>query len=201
MKVLGIRDISKTAFVLRLERGKLEFVPGQCANIGIPRMAVNREYSIYSGIKDKYVEFLIKEVQGGVVSASLRKLKVGDKVSVDGAYGLFNINDEKKKYLFVATGTGIAPFHSIVKSYPKLDYKMLHGIRTKDEEYDKKDYKNYISCVSGERQRVTDYLKKNPIRTDTVCYLCGNSNMINDVYDILREKGISGSNIHSESFF
>ena len=200
-KVISIREISKTAFVLRLERNNFDFIPGQCANIGIPKMAINREYSIYSGIGDKYLEFLIKEVKNGVVSTSLKKSVKGDFLTIDGAYGLFTIIDMNKKYVFVCTGTGIAPFHSIIKSYPNLKYTVLHGIREKSEEYDKKDYKNYISCISKEDTRVTDYLKNNKIDTESIYYLCGNSSMINDVYDILREKGVNSSNIHSESFF
>ncbi len=196
-KVISIRDISKTAFVLRLERNGLEFVPGQCVTLGIPELATNREYSIYSGLNDNYLEFLVKEVLNGVFSPHLRKLKKGDEVTVDGAYGLFNIGDLKAKYIFVGTGTGIAPFHSMIKSFPKLDYVVLHGIRSETEEYNNKDYKKYIACVSPEH--VTDYLKKNKMVGQF--YLCGNSAMINEVYDILREQGINGSNIHSESFF
>ena len=85
----------------------------------------------------------------------------------------------------------------MIKSFSKLDYVLLHGIRSETEEYDKKDYKKYIACMSPEH--VTDYLKKNKLAGQF--YLCGNSAMINDVYDILRAQGVNGSNIHSESFF
>lgn len=202
MKVLKIRNISKTAFVLRTERRGLNFVPGQCVNIGIPKMATNREYSIYSGVEDNYLEFLIKEVEGGVLSSEIRKLRPGSKLSIDGPYGLFGVIDEKSKHVFVATGTGIAPFHSIVRSYPDLKYKIIHGVRDVSEQYDKKDYgDNYIACVSSLGKRVTDYLRETKINKSDLFYLCGNSQMINDVYDILIQKGVSGSNIHSESFF
>jgi len=198
-KVISVRNISKTAFVLRLERNGFSFIPGQCATVGIPEMATNREYSIYSGVDDNYLEFLIKEVEGGVISSKLRGLKKGDKLTVNGAYGLFNLGDLSKKYMLIATGTGIAPFHSMVKSFPKLDCKILHGIRSSEEEYDKDDYKNYVACLS--ELRVSGYLKKHKVDKNNVFYLCGNSEMINDVYDILREQGVNGSNIHSESFF
>lgn len=201
MKVLGIRNISKTAFVLRLERKNFDFVPGQCANIGIPKMATNREYSIYSGIDDGYLEFLIKEVRGGVLSPEIGKLKAGDEVSLDGPYGLFGIKDISRKHILIATGTGIAPYHSMVKSVDKLKYQVIHGVRTAEEEYDRDDYANYISCLSSQGKRVTDYVREHDFDKDNVFYLCGNSQMINDVYDLLVKKGISGSNIHSESFF
>lgn len=209
-KVLGVRNLTDSTYVLRIERNGFEFIPGQCVNIGLTADAVNREYSTYSGINDKYMEFLIKEVEGGIVSPALRKLKKGDKVSVDGAYGLFVIPkpEAKQKYLFIGSGTGIAPFHSFVQSYPGLDYTILHGIRTADEQYDKKDYdpKRYIACVSREKGgnfhgRVTDYLRKHPVDPKTVCYLCGNSEMISEAYEILREQGVSGTNIITEVFF
>ena len=220
-KVLGVRNLTDSTYVLRIERNGFEFIPGQCVNIGLTDEAVNREYSTYSGINDKYLEFLIKEVTGGVVSPVLRKLKKDNKVSVDGAYGLFIIPkpEAKQKYLFIGSGTGIAPFHSFVKSYPGLDYTILHGIRTANEQYDKKDYdpKRYVACVSRDREdglprsarndkdvfrgRVTEYLRKHPVNPKTVCYLCGNSEMINEVYDILRGQGVNGTNIITEVFF
>lgn len=210
-RVMGVRFLTDSTYILRVERNGFEFVPGQCVNIGLTNEAVNREYSTYSGIDDKYLEFLIKIVDGGLVSTALSKLKKGDRVSIDGAYGLFTIQnheDKKKKYTFIGTGTGIAPFHAFIKSYPRLDYQILHGVRTKDEQYDKGDYKKgrYVACISREKGgdyngRVTDYLKQTKIDPNRIYYLCGNSEMINDVYDILRGEGVSGSNIITEVFF
>lgn len=208
-KVLGVTFLTESAYKLRLERGDLKFIPGQCVNIGLVGQAVNREYSTYSGVKDPYLEFLIKRVDGGLVSTRLSLLDPGDEVTLDGAYGLFTLKNpgRGKKYLFISSGTGIAPFHSFVKSYD-LDYHILHGIRSTRETYDLQDYerKRYISCVSREdggdfRGRVTDYLKKHPVKPGTICYICGNSSMINDVYDLLRSQGVSGTDIFTEVFF
>ena len=208
-KVQSVTFLTESTYKLKLERGDLQFIPGQCVNIGLPGEAVNREYSTYSGLKDRYLEFLIKRVDGGLVSTKLSLLDPGDEVTLDGAFGLFTIPkpDLKKKYLFIASGTGIAPFHSYVRSY-KLDYKILHGIRYARETYDLADYdrKRYFSCVSKEKSgdfsgRVTDYLKKYPVKVGTICYICGNSSMINDVYDVLRSQGVSGTDIVTEVFF
>lgn len=209
-KVSGVRDLTDSTYVLKVERSGFEFIPGQCVNIGLVDDAVNREYSTYSGVNDRYLEFLIKEIDGGIVSPALRKLKKGDRVSIDGAYGLFVIPNPiaKHRYLFIGSGTGIAPFHSFVRSYPDLDYTILHGIRTFDEQYDKKDYapERYVPCVTREKGvgfhgRVTDYMRKHPVDPLTVCYLCGNSEMISEVYEILRGQGVGGSNIITEVFF
>ncbi len=210
-KVIGVRRLTKTTFGLKLERNGFQFTPGQCVNIGLVDSAINREYSTYSGLHDGYLEFLVKEVDEGMVSPQLGSLNPGDEVSLDGAYGLFTIKEPKKKglkYLFVASGTGIAPFHCYVKSYPGINYKVLHGVRLAEEQYDRDFYGKgrYISCVSREKKgdfhgRVTDYLKKHPVDPETICYLCGNKSMINDVYDILREQEVGGSNIVTEVFF
>lgn len=209
-KVLGIRHLTDSAFVLQIEKKNFKFIPGQCVNIGLVNEAINREYSSYSSPNDDKLEFLIKTVEGGAVTPRLSKLKPGNKVSLDGAYGLFTLDEKKlnQKHILIATGTGIAPFHSFVKTYPKLDYQIIHGIRYANEQYDRKDYaKNrYVACVSREKGgdfsgRVTDYLKANKIDKRARYYLCGNSEMINDVYDILSEAGINGSNIVTEVFF
>ncbi len=212
-KVLKIRQLTPLTYVIRLERKEMKFIPGQHFNIGLVDDAINREYSSYSGEEEKYLEFIIREVEGGLVSPRLKRLKIGDEVSLDGAYGLF-VLDEKKinknKFLFIGSGTGIAPFHSFVMTYPNLDYQILHGIRESEEKYDYQDYnaKRYVACVSQKPTkddyagRVTDYLLANPIKDskDLVCYICGNTNMINDVYDILQEQGINSSDIITEVF-
>lgn len=210
-RVLKVRHLTESTFVLRIERKGFKFIPGQCVNIGCVGSGINREYSTYSGVNDPYLEFLIKEVKGGAVSPKLKRLQEGDEVEMEGPYGLFiikNPEDRSKKYLFIGTGTGIAPFHSFIKSYPHLDYKILHGIRYAREQYDREDYEpgRYIACVSREKGgdfqgRVTDYLKQNPVDPGTTFYLCGNRLMISDVYDILRKQGVSGSNIFTEVFF
>lgn len=216
VKVLVVRWLTDSAFVLRVERSGFNFIPGQCVNIGLPEGAVNREYSTYSGLKEtNYLEFLIKRVPGGAVSPKLAELRPGDRVTLDGAYGLFvvkNPEDKETKYCFVATGTGLAPFHSFVQSYPWLNYQVLHGVRQLAEDYDRGDYRpeRFLACVSREvppassgyfHGRVTEYLKSHPVDPQTHYYLCGNSSMINEVYDILRSNQVSGSNIFTEVFF
>jgi ferredoxin--NADP+ reductase len=209
--IIGNRRLSKSAFILKIKVDGFRFIPGQCVNVGLSEGAVNREYSTYSGTDDHFLDILIKEVKGGIVSPLLKKLKKNDEVALDGPYGKFVLEkpkDSHRKYLFVATGTGIAPFHSFIRSYPNINYTLLHGIRFLADQYDKQDYhpSRYIACVSREKGgqfhgRVTDYLRKHPVDSKTIVYLCGNSNMINDVYDILRRQGINGSNIYTEVFF
>jgi len=202
--------LSENTFKLRVERPKCEILAGQCFNIGLPGLDINREYSMYSSADADYIDFIIRRVEGGLVSERLFDLKVNDKVELDGPYGAFLINEDcipNNKFMFVATGTGIAPFHSFVSTYSNLDYKVIHGIRLDNESYDYGDYgERYFPCVSKplnskNSQRVTDFLQKIEISNNTLVYICGNRNMISDVYDIVHGKGVFGDSIFTETFF
>ena len=209
--VLDIEHLTNNTFRLRVERPDITIISGQCFNVGIPDLGINREYSMYSSANSKYLDFLIRSVEGGLISSELQKLKPGDLVEVDGAYGEFCLKDPLNKsqdYLFIATGTGIAPFHSFIKTYTKIKYKILHGVKSVDECYDSNAYADgaYISCISKPKgcdkpRRVTDYLSSIEVSMETQVYVAGNRNMIVDVYDILHSKGVSGDRIITEVFF
>lgn len=199
-KVLDKRFLTDAAFVIRLERNGMEFLPGQHIVAGIKGDYNTREYSIYSGAKDPYLEILVKEVPEGYLTRKLKKLAPGDKMNIYGPMGYFIIDPEKIKthqFVFIASGTGIAPFKSFIKSHKELDYKILHGIRYGEETYESSDYdsERYISCTSRDdkgkfKGRVTDYLKQNDFSDNTLFYFCGNSEMIFDAMQILSSKGI-----------
>ena len=210
-KLINIRNLSPSTYVLRLEKEGISFKAGQCFNLGIKGSGVNREYSIYSGEKDPYLEFLIKEVQGGTVSPALRKAQKGEAIELYGPYGSFTIDPNQinqGRFLFIGTGTGIAPFHSFVCSHPALNYRIIFGIRTLSEQYDLIDYdvSKIVCCISRERWkgfngRVTSYLKEVSLDPKNIYYLCGNLKMIHNVYELLRESGVSGDQIFTEAFF
>lgn len=209
--VKDVRNLTVASYILRFSRNDMQFKPGQHLVAGLMNSKDAREYSIYSGINDDYLEILIREVDEGIVSKKLRKLKAGDTLEINGPYGFFMYNTlppEFKKMLFIASGTGIAPFHSFAKSYPRADYKIIHGIRTIEENYGFEDYKpsSYFSCTSRDdrgdfKGRLTEYLKDADIETDRIVYLCGNSEMILDSVDLLQEKGINESRIFTEVYF
>lgn len=210
-RVMNVRHLTDYTYVLRVERGGMPGIAGQCCTVGPAGSDVNREYSLYSGSDDPYFDFLIREVEGGRVSGALKNCKAGDEVDVDGPYGSFVIHephDSSQQYLFVASGVGIAPFHGFVRTYPWLDYRLVHGVRRLEERYDMEAYESsrYLSCVTGEaggdyRGRVTDYLRQNPVDPRTCCYICGNSNMVWEVFDILRDQGVDGDHLFTEAFF
>lgn len=209
--VENIRHINGSTYVLRFSRGGMEFLPGQHINVGLNATGQHREYSIYSGIDKDYLEVLIKEVDDGMVSTQLKHLKKGAELSVKGPYGFFLTDAEVKQgenLLFIASGTGIAPFHSFIRSNPDANYKLIHGIRNIDESYDREHYSEgrYISCTSRGTQgvfngRLTDYLLNDESEKVDKVYLCGNSSMIYDAMDILRAKGYRHDQIFTEVYF
>jgi len=211
-KLLGIRHLTDSTYVLEIERRGLEFEAGQHILLGDSINLDKREYSIYSGTGDKNIEVLIKEIEEGLVSKQLKKVKQGRSVELEGPVGFFSINpkeiEKKKKFLFVASGTGIAPFHSMVKSIPELNYTVLHGVRYASEAYEMETYERdrYILCTTGDdggdfKGRVTDYIKKQEFDPEIICYFCGNFNMIKDAMALMEKKGVPSKQLHAEVYF
>ncbi len=210
-KIQSIKYLTNSAYIIRMERNNFDYVPGQYISLGLADDMNMREYSIYSGVNNQYLEVLIKEVKDGDVSVLLKKVKIGQSLNVEGPYGFFTLREEdikNRRFLFLATGTGISPFHSFILSYPKLNYKLIHGISNISEAYEKEIYldNSYFSATSRDSNgdfsgRLTTYLSTLNVKPDTLCYLCGNVDMIHDAYDILQEKGIAVDQIHSEVYF
>ncbi|WP_430814888.1 FAD-binding oxidoreductase [Carboxylicivirga sp. RSCT41] len=210
-EILDIRHLTESTFVIKIEKKDMQFEAGQHVCVGPPNGIHTREYSIYSAEQDDFIEILVKEVENGLVSPSLKKLQKGGFVIVEEPVGYFTINKDlpdNQKYVFIASGTGISPFHSFVLSKPGLNYTLLHGVKYAEEAYESNAYDNdkYVLCTSQDKKgdyagRVTEYLKKNPFGKDVHYYLCGNCNMIHDVYDILEDQGVSTDNIHAEVYF
>ena len=210
-KVIKVRHLTDSTFVVRFDRNNLPFQTGQFVTLRLPNSVDQREYSLYNGEKDDFLEVLVREVEGGKISGKLKKLMSGSEIEVDGPFGFFKFNPNifsSKKFLFVATGTGISPFHSFIKTFPNLEYLIIHGVRFGNEAYEHADFqKERITlCTTGDDTgdfygRVTDFLYTQKPDPDTNCFLCGNSEMIYEVFDILTGKGVPVSNIYSEVYF
>ncbi|HYX07274.1 MAG TPA: FAD-binding oxidoreductase [Bacteroidales bacterium] len=206
-----IKKLTESTFIVRMDRLDLDFRAGQYLRVGLPNSIQMREYSIYSGENDDYLEILVKEILDGEVSQKLCHLKPGDALNFEGPFGFFGISEkdlQEKKFLFVASGTGVAPFHSFVRSYKNMDYFVLHGVRTVEEAYGRQTYNQdrYFLCTTKDKAgsfngRVTDFLIKNRLDPEMLVYLCGNSNMIYDAYEILQTKGFSRDQIFTEAYF
>lgn len=210
-KIEEIRHLTGETFSLKLPRARFPFQAGQHLSLGIHGDYQSREYSIYSGEKDANLEVLVKEVDNGYFTPKLRKLKAGDLVEIHGPFGKFGMEAkaaETGKFVFIASGTGIAPFRSMVRTYPEIDYTLIHGVRLSTEAYDRHEYASdrYVLCTSRDTNgtyqgRVTGYLKNCTFAPETDFYLCGNSDMIFDALEILKEKGFERDQIHCEVYF
>lgn len=211
VRVLKTRHLTNSTYVIRIESDGMDFEAGQYISLGLPGDKDKREYSIYSGTEEEYIEVLVKEIDEGIVSKQLKQLQPGAHVEMDGPFGFFTLDEESrtgKELIFIASGTGIAPFHSYIKSYGGLNYKLVHGVKYGDEAYDFEVYnpERYILCTSRDNRgdyqgRVTDFLMTQPVKTEADYYLCGNSQMIHDVYDILKDLEIDSDRIHAEVYF
>jgi len=107
------------------------FIPGQFARISSEkRTSVNsnsepiwRAQSITSGPHDKFLEFFIILGEDGQFSKELQKLKIGDNLFLDNQnYGYLTLDrfpSAGDLWLF-ASGSGIAPFVSILKHFQAL---------------------------------------------------------------------------------
>lgn len=222
-RVLEVEDLSSGAFILRFSRDGLDYRAGQWVSLGLPGTGDMREYTLFSSPCDSDLEVLVKEIPRGRVSPALRRCQPGDAVHVDGPRGSFAIDEgaiATARFLFIATGTGVSPFRCFARAYPGLDYRLLHGVRDAVELYGREDFDpvRQTPCISGSSSpsaarsgeettrgvyagRVTAYLADHPVNSACYCYLCGNSDMIYEVFTILRDQGVPRSRIFAEVYF
>lgn len=84
-----------------------------------------RSYSIANPPNNTLIEFVIKDIEDGMASSRFDKLKKGDVILFDGPFGRLSITNWKKKfYILIATGSGIAPFRSMLS---ELEANMKSG--------------------------------------------------------------------------
>lgn len=99
-----------------------------------------RAYSIASANYEEHLEFLSIKVEDGPLTSRLQHIQPGDKIIVGrkptGTLLIDYLRPGKRLYLF-STGTGLAPFLSIVRdpeTYARFEEIILiHGVRQVDE--------------------------------------------------------------------
>jgi len=141
--VTSVHHWNDKLFSFRVTRDSgLRFINGQFVMIGIEydSKPLMRAYSIASANHDEFLEFLSIKVPDGPLTSKLQNLKVGDTVYVSkkptGTLILQDLRPGKNLYL-LATGTGLAPFISIIQdpeTYDKFEKVILvHGVRKVSE--------------------------------------------------------------------
>lgn len=196
---------SLNSFSLTLERNELEYECGGCASI------MGKSYSFCSSPLDKDdIKFIIRHFENGEVSNKLSKCEPGDTIEIDEVFKFFypgTAND----YCYIATGTGIAPFLSTLKTLDTKPHTILYGAKTLNDLYEKELLQSLCNNTyfaisqpsepTNSPKRVTDLLDKLPISDNMIYYICGIEGMITDVTKYLFDKGVPYNNIQQELFY
>jgi ferredoxin--NADP+ reductase len=120
-KVTEVQHYTDTLFRFRITRpASFRFRSGEFVMIGLPNAEkpIYRAYSIASPSWDEEIEFFSIKVPDGPLTEHLQKIQVGDTVLMRKKSTGTLVNDAllpgKRLYMF-STGTGIAPFASLIR--------------------------------------------------------------------------------------
>ncbi len=172
--ILSVHHWNDNLFSFRTTRDQaLRFVNGQFVTIGLevegrPRM---RAYSIASANYEEHLEFFSIKVPNGPLTSRLQHLKAGDSLLVSrkptGTLVLRDLKPGKRLFLF-ATGTGIAPFMSLIhdpETYERFDKVVLtHGVRQVND----LAYRDYIEQELPQHEYLGEMVRDKLIYYPTV---------------------------------
>lgn len=208
----------------------IAFTPGQNMMLMIPASpaggapGVNRTMSIASPPSSDTELLMVHDVSPmGPGSKWTVGLKVGDTATVVAPTGgaLSFLPTEKRKVL-VATGTGVAPFRSMMldafEHKSTIPIILYWGLRHEEDIYWKNDFDiiatNHPSFTwylvlskpndnwQGKRGHVTEHvLNDEKDMTNSEFYLCGNKAMIEEVRTKLLEQNVQKEQIKTELFY
>lgn len=140
--VLHVEHYSDTLFSFKTTRGPdiRSFKAGQFTMIGMADDDVLRAYSIASAPNEAHLEFLSIKVPGGPLTERLKDIQAGDQIEIGdrptGTLVLDNLEPGKRLWC-VATGTGLAPFLSIIRdqqTFERFEQVIVtHTVRTTQE--------------------------------------------------------------------
>lgn len=209
VNITGNREISPGAHIISFRR-TYEFLPGQVIKLAHDNSHPPRIYSICSGNRDPEVSVLFNVKPDGLLTPRLAAAIPGDTIFASVPYGSF-VGNEKPAW-WIATGTGIAPFYSMLRSGGGKNKTLIHGVSYLNQFYFEDELEealgsNYIRCCSRESScntfpgRVSQYLSQTEKLPDVDYYLCGKALMVVEVRDLLIEKGISFERIFAEIYF
>src|SRR5260370_881866 len=114
---------------------QLYFIPGQFVSFteNIKGKQITRPYSIASPPDGNRFEICLNRVEEGLFSPYLFDLKPGASVEMSAPLGYFVLRDPGRDCIFVATGTGIAPFRSMLHAWlaqhDKKQFTLIFGVR------------------------------------------------------------------------
>lgn len=226
-----------TPYVVGLNIGRVDgqpfkVMPGQFLMMHFEHDGerMNRSYSISNRVPDdrmcETLELCIALVDGGAGSAIVDAAEVGTTWSLSGPHGRFVLRPDIPKHVnLVATGTGIAPYRSMLTQIEGLVadghvVRLVMGARDMDgflfdDEFLALEKSNasfeYYRCGSrvsdpAALDRDRDFLGRVQAAVDTfetedsIFYLCGNEHMVDQLKESLKERGVERKLVRTEAY-
>lgn len=218
-------------FRVRPDESPAAFVPGQYFSVGLVAGGelLQRPYSNAAPAGSHVLEFLIRLVPGGTLTPALWQAPIPARLHVGRARGLFTLQArDQRSHLFVATGTGLAPFvamaGALLEQPGPPPAVVVHGVAHVAELAYRNHFGNlqargrlrYVPAISrpaeaanagwdGATGRATAALPGlfddllDP--TATVAYLCGNPGMVDTASEILLRIGLPPAAIVLERYW
>lgn len=237
MKKLRVRLASKKPltqdvchFYFSFEDSDFSYKPGQYIILTIPTSttSVKRLYSFASADTQKGgFELIVKLLPGGAASEYLSQMKVGEDIEAMGPAGLFSLQNNEKRKIYMATGTGIAPIRSFLTSQlpHSLNSLLFWGLKDIPNSYladELLSLKNnnfsfdYYYCFSqqasfgeptaesshfrsGHIDEVWKTIVPNILPNDEY-YLCGSRTVIESLRTLLLSLGVDRQNLFFEKY-
>jgi Na+-transporting NADH:ubiquinone oxidoreductase subunit F len=212
-----------------VEPETIRFVPGQYMQIQTPdrpdQESVYRAYSISSpAYEDGFVEFIIRLVPGGICTTWVfEELHEGDEITMTGPFGEFRLSDTDREMVWIAGGSGMAPFWSMVRQMKQdgvsrsvtyyfgavrpRDLFLVDELRALEKELPGFRFMPALSGPQeedhwdGEQGLITEVVDRNlKDGTEVEGYLCGSPGMIDASTKVLQQKGITEARTFYDKF-
>ncbi len=199
------------------------FVPGQFLSLThkIDDDEITRAYSIASPPDGGKFALCANLVPEGHFSPFLFGLKIGDEIDFKGPYGAFILRRPVSDSIFVATGTGIAPFRSMLPGklaeHAERSFTLIFGVRHEEgllynDEWVRlaREFPNfrYVPTLTrpaaswkGSTGRVHAHaLETLGERRDVDIYICGLREMVDELRGKLKELGFDRKRVIYEKY-
>lgn len=202
------------------DRAEFPFTPGQFVSIKeqVAGKEVTRAYSIASPPNGNRFALCLNRVTEGLVSPRLFSLSTGDQVEVQEPLGYFTLRRPERPAVFVATGTGVAPFRSILlNALPNsAPITLLFGARFPQSVIYRQEFEalaqkhahfRFLPTVTrpddtwaGATGRVQTHLDEVLAGQTPDVYICGLKEMVDDVRALLKQRGFDRKQIIYEKY-
>lgn len=222
-EIIALNQLSSEIYQLKLKASdntSFEFLPGQYVNIEVPGTSQTRSYSYSSKPGNNDGEFLIKLVPGGLMSTYLKdQAAVGESLNIVTPIGSFYLREIQREMIFIAGGTGIAPFMAMLEKLKEdkntIPIHLFYGATTGENVVELERLNAFseimplklFTCTSDEEVEghdkgfVTQWINKEILgENEYDIYICGPNMMVEAVKNTLEKEAINHVNFYMEKF-